>query len=377
MALGRITALKQGGSSNCDDPVLQFINVSNKKEKEGFTPDVNALEFLVLDPDGAALYPTPGDPSAFQAIDVNTDCPTGGRLGDGRYVADYTVGANDAPGTYTIRWRVEEEAGDALRTYDQKFYVVSTCEEIPNAYVLLSHARAEGVPGGINDVRLRRSLELASDYVEEVTHRRFYPHFQEATVDGEGGPILQLDQPVIALSKLDFTFTTFTPADLPIQQGNIRVYNRHIRLDLTSPDDRQDPRIEFLRTGITRFPNSEEVRYADLLSVGVGFTQSQQNIKATGMFGYTDPDGSPMGKTPELLKEAVMRVAFIRYLRPLFNRVDGVGAAGLVVKEKTMDQQVEFADPNKNMALQGAFTGDSETDLILANYMRPPAFRSA
>lgn len=378
MALGRTTALQQGQASDCSNPVLQFVNVSNLEDFEGFSKDVDTLEFLIIDSGGAALFPMPGDLNDFEPIDVANDCPVGGRIGAGRYVAAWTPGASQDPGEYTIRWRVIEQAGGAAVLLDQPFQLVSSKQPIPDAYVTLAEARAEGVPRGISDLQLRRALERASDYVEEVTGRRFYPHYVDAELDGEGGPMIQLDQPVIALEELGFTFTTFTPADLPISSGAIRVYNRHIRLNLLHPDDRDDPRIEFLRVDTTRFPNGFRVRYADLLSNALGFTQSQQNVRVRGLHGYTDPDGSPMGKTPDLIKYVTMRIAFMRYARPLWGQVSGGGQAGPILSEKTMDQSVTFANPTSGSNVrQGAFTGDPDTDEILANFCRPPAFRSA
>lgn len=378
MALGRTTALQQGQASNCSNPVLQFVNVTNTKDFQGFSRDVNSLEFVILGPDGVAVFPTPGDPNDFQTIDVDNDCPVGGRIGFGRYVAEWTPAADAEVGEWTIRWQMVEEAGGPTLTYDQTFQLVSSKQPIPDAYVTIAEARAEGVPRGISDSQLKRALERASVYVEEVTGRKFYPHYVAAEVDGEGGPMLQLDEPVIAVETLDFTFTTFTPADLPIESGAIRIYNRHIRLNLFQPDDRDDPRIEFLRVDTTRFPNGFRVRYADLLSNALGFTQSQQNVKVVGLYGYTDPDGSPMGKTPDLIKLVTMRIAFMRYARPLWGQVSGGGQAGPILSEKTMDQSVRFADPTSGSNVrQGAFTGDPDTDEILANYCRPPAFRSA
>lgn len=377
--LGRVVAIQQGSSSSCSNPVLQFANVSRREEFWGFLLDAFALEFQIRDGDGAAVFPAPGDPDAYQSVDVDDDCPTGHRLSQGRYVAAWDVASDADVGAREVVWRVTDQDGDDKVSYSQKFQVTASNVPLPDAYATIEDARAEGAPVGISDVVLQRALELASAYVEEVTGRVFYPRYIDAEVDGEGGPILQLGEPIIGVESLDFTFTTFTPADIPIQNGTIRIYNRHIRLGLTHPDDREDPRIEFLRTGVTRFPNNYRVRFADLLSDDIGFTQSQQNVRVLGLYGYTDPDGSSMGGTPELIKWATLRVAFLKYARNVWRQVGGGagGPVGPVVQEKTMDQSVTFSDPSKNPARQGAFTGDPDTDQVLARYCRPPIFRSA
>jgi hypothetical protein len=227
-------------------------------------------------------------------------------------------------------------------------------------------------------------LLRASRYVEEITGRTFSAAYRVHDLDGRGGSILQVHTPIVGLTSVTFTFTTFTPADLPVSEGDLRVYNRHIRQRLLEPDDRQDPRVEFLRTPSYRYPRGEILGDVDLLSGDVGFAESQQNVKLKGVFGYTDPDETPFGKTPDLIVEATMRLA-ARYIQPLWKQLGGAGViakpAGAISTERTMDQSVSYTNASfggaAGNAFTGVFTGDPEIDQILALFMRPPRFGSA
>ena len=69
---------------------------------------------------------------------------------------------------------------------------------------------------------------------------------------------------------------------------------------LGDPDDRKNPRLEF-------FHESDllGVQPTPAASLGLGplvWLRGAQNVVIDGLFGYTDPDGSAVGRTPELIR---------------------------------------------------------------------------
>lgn len=379
-------ALRQGTENNVGNPVVQYVSIrpgpagdsSDDTAGAGFLVDPDSLTYRIVAPDESELV-------ASTAVNLTTE-----KVGVGRFAPTFTIdevgtaGPNPEGdlGTYLVEWTAEVAFGSGTSTVVRTtpFQLIPTDEPLVDAYATVSDMRDECVPdsGVFTDVRVKRALELGARYIERVTKRFFKPVYKgqvgSVNVDGRGGPILQLDEPIIALEEVSFTFTTFSPTDLPVEQGDLRVYNRHIRDNLTMPDDREDPRIEFLRVDSTRFARSfggPDVDYG----LPVLFARSQQNVGLKGVFGYTDYDGSPAGGTPELIRWANMRLA-MKHLRPLF-RTSGKGAtvAGPIVMEKTRTQQVQYAS-TVGLSTEGAFTGDSEVDQVLSSYVRPPTFRA-
>ena len=375
-------ALRHEEENSPTNPVLFFASIrpgpagdgSDDAEGAGFLVDPTALSYRLINPDGTELQ-------ASTAVDLVAE-----RVGEGRHAPTFQiddVGAGNgnpaaaAAADFRIEWTATIPINDldtvqVVRT--TTFRVVAAGTILPDAYVIVEDLRDEGVPTTaiFTDARLRRALELSARYIERATRRRFKPEFKEHNVDGRGGPILQLDEPIIAVERVAFTFTTFSPADLPIEQGDLRIYNRHIREDLRQPDDREDPRLEFLRVDGTRF---SDVYGTDVnLNSPIRFARSQQNIAVRGLFGYTDYDGSPTGATPELIRWANLRLA-MGYLRPLFRTAgSGTSVSGPISMERTRDQTIRYASASENEAIAGAFTGGHEVDQILSSYKKPPNF---
>jgi hypothetical protein len=383
-------------SPNVGDSLETGIPPSKRQLKGGFfQPLEDPLTFTVRDPDGTIVV----GPTAIDPTDEANQLDPGSEGGKGRIIVlPFTVPTTSATGAYTVEvtFTANPDDGPALdpQTVTYSFRVVDEdLGLVDGAYAQFTDMLDAGFPigqpapcGGYSLVDARRALLRASRYIEEITSRFFDPRYRVFDLDGKGGPIIQPDHAIVGLTDVTFTFTTFTPADLPIEEGDIRVYNRHIRQGLLEPDDRQDPRIEFLRTPVYRFPRSQLLGEVDILSSYIGFTESQQNVKVKGVWGYTDPDGSPFGKTPDLITEVCLRLA-ARYIQPLWRQVGGAGnrdqAAGPILTEKTLDQSVTFANVAGSSAgggagaYTGAFTGDPEIDQILAIYMAPPKFRAA
>lgn len=360
--------LRQTGASSCANPVLQFAAIDG----DGFLQDVHALRFQVWSLDtGAVVAPTPGDANDYTTV-VLTDCPGGDRLSKGRYVARYTAASSQNPGEYEVRWFVTRVSGGAEEEYRTSFLIVEDNETLTDEYVSIYEMRCEGVPETINEAKIRSAIRIACRRVEALTRLFFEPRYLTFEVDGRGGPILQLGVPIIGIENVEFTVSTFSPADLPIATGDLIVYNRHIRQGLLHPDDRFDPKLEFLRT-----PNSRPFGYAtgdevDFISGYAGFTESQLNVRIVGLFGFTEPDRSPTGSTPALLKHAVKRLA-MRHLRPMWQDAPksfGETTIGPVASERTKDQSITYAQV-RTSSLAAPLTGDVEVDEILSHFIAP------
>jgi len=386
-------------SPNVGDSQDASVTSTVRRLKGGFFQSLdNPLTFRVLDPFGVeVIAPTSIDPTD-PANQLDPPNETGSSGKERIIVLPFTVPLLAPVGTYTVEVTFIANPSDGPVLSPQTVaYTFRVLDEalpyVPESYAQITDMLEAGFPigepapcGGYTYRDAVRALHRASRYVEEITSRFFEPRYRVFDLDGEGGPTIQLEHAIVGVTDVTFTFTTFTPADLPIEEGDLRVYNRHIRQLLMEPDDRQDPRIEFLRTPNYRFPRSQLLGEVDLLSSYIGFTDSQQNVKVKGMFGYTDPDGSPFGKTPDLIREATLRLA-ARYIAPLWQQIGGAGArespSGPVLGEQTLDQRVSYANAvawgltGVINTYAGSFTGDPEIDQILALFMAPPKFRSA
>lgn len=371
----------------------QFSNVGEDHEHAGFFQDLESLSFRILRPDGTELV-------GATVVDVADDDNVVDRKADGGkgriFILPFTVALAEPTGIYSVEttYVVAPLGGPVLpvKTETYTFRVLDEAMEyVDGGIVQLQDLVDACFPvndpapcGGFTYTDAVRAIQRATALIEQITSRTFGHEYKVLDVDGRGGPLVQLEEVIVGLTDVAFTFTTFTPADLPIEEGDLRVYNRHIRQRLFDPDDRNDPRVEFLRTPVDRFPRSQLLGDVDIMSSNVGFIDSQQNVKLRGMWGYTDPDDSPFGKVPDLIKEAAMRLT-ARYIEPLWKQLGGAGqhqaAAGPITMEKTLDQQVRFSDVAASGggagAFSGAFTGDPEIDQILAQYMKSPTFRAA
>jgi hypothetical protein len=105
-------------------------------------------------------------------------------------------------------------------------------------------------------------------------------------------------------------------------------------------------------------------------SLRQNFPRSAQNVSVTGLFGYTDPDGTPLGRTPDSIRQATMLLV----RRELGSLSDGDTTFDLqeghrVKRIKTRDQEIEYSDERMDGAL--TVTGDGAIDRLLSMYIRP------
>lgn len=249
----------------------------------------------------------------------------------------------------------------------------------PPEYTTIANLRDEGVPDPPADARLTKIIQRVSMLIEAYTGRSFRPVTKTIKLDGHDSEILPLEEPIIEVTDVRILYADPFGSGLDdIDLDDIRVYNRHLTQDLLEPDDRESPRLEWIR-----FDDYDGSLFGDFFErhhFRFGrFPKGTQNIEVTGTFGYTDPDPDGVvseGITPPLI-EHVANLMVIRQLPKLYetdDRDDAGRNRNRVSKYKTRDQEVAFAGPDKLRGESGGgpFTGDGEIDNILAMYSRPP-----
>ena len=355
-------ALSRGQASDCNNPVLDVFTVTN-----GTRVDVAVLEFEIWEKVSNPSVPTKVFPNSGRfSVDVAAACPAGEKIDTGHYVGLYTPPLSAVLGTYEIRWYFRLTLASPETSSREEFEVLPEVVGATSAgYTSIAAMRDEGVSIAVaSDSRLTMLIARASRMIERLTGRFFEPRAMTFLMDGHDGPVLQLDVPIIridAVRLLDFDDTSGTLAD-DLNLSQLRIYNRHIAQRLFAPDDREDPRIEWVTISNRRFGIT-----------GGSFPRGSQNVFVSGVFGYTDPDGSPFGRTPADIEFATQMLV-VRNLAKLADveaRQDAV-LASRVTELRTRDQSITYSSGGSSTRTLGAFTSDPEIDAIIAHYVRPP-----
>lgn len=367
-------ALARLQASDCDNPELDIFTRVN-----GVLTDVYSLEFVIEED-----VSTPGTPiqvyplAGRQTVDLAL-CPAGDKLSTGRYVAVWTPGVAELIGTHIVRWFFKLTAASPEQTFCEEFEVLpEVTASTTTGYTTIADLRAEGVTvAQADDARLQVLIGRASNMIDHYTGRWFEPRSKVFLLDGTGARGLLLGPPIISISQVRLLARDLDASIQDLDLADVRIYNRHLTQELLDPDDRESPKLEFLAFD-ERFERDPVYgRTRDLFHPQY-WPLGTQNVEITGIFGYTDPDGSPTGRTPEMISYACMLMV-LRDLPGLATQ-RGLDArrAFTVTEYKTRDQSVKYASPDK-LGTQGvgAFTGDPTIDNILAMYMRPPAMGAA
>lgn len=350
-----MTALAFGQSSSCSVPALQLFAVD---PTDGFLRDIDSGTFRILDPDGTEIV-------AATAIDT-ADCPTGNKLGTGRYVAPWTVPASPPLGVWSIEWVYKHTAAGTDRTQTISFEILgSVADPLARTYTTVAAMRAAGVKSStIKAGDLRDVIVLASSYVEHFTGRFFVPQAKRVLFDGTGRRSLLVNEPIVALSKVAILLASFEPSDSTLDPTVIRIYNRHLTQGLLDPDDRDNPKIEF-------FFHDDSPGAVSFLHDFV-WTRGRQNIELEGAWGYTEHDGTVLGRTP-LMIQHVTKLLVMRNLPKLtdLDARDDAKHGWRVIEHRTRDQQIKYGFDSNRGSIVGGMTGDPEIDLILVRFTRP------
>ena len=129
---------------------------------------------------------------------------------------------------------------------------------------------------------------------------------------------------------------------------------------------RENPKIELVQLDTTYY------NYVPVFQTGLNWPIGTQNVKINGIFGYTDPDGTSWGKTPDAIAEACKMLVIRNHAKLADPARDEWLRRSFITSERTRDQAISLADPSTR-GLATRFTGDPEIDQILAAYSRPPA----
>jgi hypothetical protein len=346
------------------------------------------MSFRILDPDGdeyigATVVDTTDEDN--QLDDANSTDGLGRII-----IPPFTIATGQSIGTWTIEvtFVATDTSGTAYpsNTVSYEFRVLDEAHTfIENSYAQIQDLLDAGFPvgdpaptGGYSYAQAVRALRLANRFIERVTQRVFYPFYAAHDLDGRGGSKLQFSHVVCGVTAVEYTNSSFNIIDRPAYENEIRVYNRHLRQQLSNPDDRDDPRLEFLTDrdwyGDSNFSHGRLFAHAR-------FYESNQNVKVHGMWGYTNYDGdSPFGRTPEEITEVAMRYA-ARNIQSLWTQLGGPGnqvnSAGPVLEERTDMQTVVYSEAGIEASASGAtaytgiWTGDPAIDNVLLQYKAP------
>jgi hypothetical protein len=368
-------AIARGQSSDGTNPVLELFT-----PVRGVLADAAEVAFQIFDvsDDGKRASPVlvfPSVPETRAPVNTGELWPAGDKLGPGHVVARWSAPTDEPIGAHEMRWFVRSAPGAIEQVFTVDFDVLAAdAGSYRSGYALVSDLRDEGVSTAeATDARLARLIGLASQYVDRMTGRFFEPRPLTLTLDGSGGRMLLLGHPIIAVR--DATLLVAMPVEvgeLPVTQGFFRVCNRHLTQGLLDPDDRENPRLEF-------FHESDllGVHTTPAASLGLGslvWLRGVQNVVVSGLFGFTDPDGSAVGRTPDLIRH-VTKLLVLREIPAMTDTVlrDDRQKRWRLVGERTRDQGYNL-DP---LRAQGGFTGDPEIDAIIASYQRPPQLGAA
>jgi hypothetical protein len=205
-------------------------------------------------------------------------------------------------------------------------------------YATVADLRAEGVTEAqASDARLLMLLNEAGRIIDRITGWFFEPRELTYLLNGRGTPSVEPPVPPIRLDALllEAGLLSTAPENLvivgsPVQPGF------------------DAPRLT--------------MRHGHVFPLGIA------NLKARGLWGYTEDDGTPTGRTPFEIRRACMLLVMNRL--PLLSDTDAMDDARnrwRIIEERTRDQSYKLNTPSASSTL----TGDPEVDTILLRYRRP------
>jgi len=365
-----MASIARGDSSSSTNPALQIYTAVG--DPPGVI-DVFSIGFRVFDIStptkrSSPVQVFPALIGTFSPLDPVNAPPTGHRLGVGHYFAPWAVPANEFIGDHRVEFQFKLDALSPYASLSCEFFVMEGTLATVATYCGVSEIRAEGYPSTfVSDDRILELSILATKYVNKATGRWFTPRTFTSTnpmvLDGRGGYILNLQIPIIRIDKVEIDYnTTFNPNFDVVDLSALRIYNRHLA-GLEEPDDRENPMLAFQRV-------DKRYRVLSACLGEWGFPHGHQNVRLEGVFGYTDPDGSPFGSTPVLIK----KVTCLLVIRELRLESDSCEKLSDLNRFRIIaDKQGKMMVRLQELWLKGGFTGDPRIDQILTAYMRPGA----
>jgi hypothetical protein len=211
-------------------------------------------------------------------------------------------------------------------------------------YASVSDARAEGVTGAqATDDRLALLLAEATALIDRLTGWYFEPRVATLRLDGRWAPSIELPVP-------------------PIRVDSLLVHGAPHSLD---PND-------VVIVGAPIQPGFDGPRVT--LRHGRVFPRGHGNVVVTGLWGFTENDGTPEGRTPMAIRRACLLLV-LRNLAPMADEASfEARTRWRLVEERTREQSYRL-DPSSQGAAQ--LTGEPEVDRLLEPYVRPSPLGAA
>lgn len=313
-----------------DDPAIVWAVT----DSDSFLVDPESIAFAIKDASGVKIYPEEED---FVEVDLSAN-----RLGKGRFVIPWHVGGAIEEGIYRleVEWTV---AGIVKKAWREIEATAVDYGLRGDHYCFIADLIEHGViESDGNKMRAARLINNASQTIRDATQRFFHAEYQDRLLDHRSGRLVSLPDPIIGLESFEYDETAEEDRDF------IAVYARHLqRRTSGGMDDRDNPKIML----DYRLPDGDQI------------------IRIKGLFGYTDPDGSCDGKTPEAIREACVALVF-RSMPEIGTDSDEReerAKRGFMISEKTHSQSYNL-DPK---AVSAGLTGDREIDDILGRYQKP------
>lgn len=354
-----------GEASSTSNPVLQLFARSG-----GFLTDIYSGSFKIEDIHDASV--------AASTVVASTPLSSGDKVGTGRYAlptgdtSAWNEGTHRAVVTYVMT------SGGPTYTQVIEFEMLDATEwPQSGAFVTyLSSRRAyqdSFISSSVTRSQFHRIAASVSQMIEHWTKRWFEPRYTIVRVSGMADQRLLLDVPIIAIEDIYAVWNTTTGEDTyTYEQYLYKVYNRHLAA-FAEVDDRIYPHIELVNVTGTI------VRVS-----GFAWPYGNQNIKAQGVFGYTDPDFDPnsadvlIGHTPMDIARVCGALVYRELEDPTLSDPFS-SAPGSIRSYRTRHQAVTFGSSGGSSGGGGGGSGSSEmsgdplVDVILAKYCRPPA----
>ncbi len=211
-------------------------------------------------------------------------------------------------------------------------------------YASVADLRSEGVTAtAASDARLVLLLDEATALIDRVTGWFFEPRVATFRLDGHAAPSIEPPVPPIRLDRL-----ALGSSELPLDAEHLVIVGAPVQAGFDAPR-------------LT-------------LRHGRVFPRGHGNVVAEGLWGFTEDDGTPTGRTPLAIRRACMLLV-LRGLAPLADDASfEARSRWRLLEERTRDQSYRLDAAKQVSAL---LTGDPEVDALLLPYVRPSPLGAA